>query len=237
MTLPAKLIIAIDGYSSCGKSTFAKAIAKKLGYTYIDTGAMYRAITLLALQNNILSEEKIDQNRLKDLIQNVNICFKTSADTGNADTYLNGMNVEEEIRSMYVSKYVSQVSRLKFVREKMVHIQRKMGEERGVVVDGRDIGTVVFPYADIKIFMTAKADIRARRRYDELKAKGIEVSIEEIKDNIIKRDIQDTSRAESPLIKAKDAIELDNSYMTTDEQMEWFLNLLNSKGLLNSMII
>lgn len=221
-----KLIIAIDGYSSCGKSTFAKMIAQKLGYTYIDTGSMYRAVTLFAMRNNLLSDLTSNQEHMKVILNYVNIHFAKNVITGQNDIFLNDENVEEDIRSMDVAKYVSQVSQLKFVREKMVDLQRKMGEERGVVIDGRDIGTVVFPNANIKIFMTADPDVRAQRRYDELIAKGIKINFQEVKENIVKRDILDTTRAESPLKQAPDAYVLDNSHMTFDDQMTWFEKIL-----------
>jgi CMP/dCMP kinase len=224
-----KLIIAIDGYSSCGKSTFAKLIAQRLGYAYIDTGSMYRTVTLFALRNNLISEKKFKQDKLVDLLPKVNIHFLKNVSTGKNDTYLNDENVESEIRGMEISKFVSQVSQLKYVRSKMVILQRKMSDNEGVVMDGRDIGTVVFPHADIKIFMTADPDVRARRRYDELIARGDIVTISEIKENLIKRDKQDTSRKESPLKQATDAFVLDNSNMTIEEQMDWFMKLMEDK--------
>jgi CMP/dCMP kinase len=224
-----KMIIAIDGYSSCGKSSFAKVIAKRLNYTYIDTGAMYRAVTLVALKHKAINKDAIDQILLKVLLKNLNITFKRDVNTGSNDTYINNEKVEDQIRSMEVSNYVSVVSQIKFVREKMVEMQRDMSKSKGVVIDGRDIGTVVFPDADIKIFMTADTEVRAKRRYDELIAKGEEVSFEEIKNNLIRRDEQDTTRKESPLVKADDAIVLDNSHMTPDDQMIWFDKILESK--------
>jgi len=226
-----KIIIAIDGYSSCGKSTFAKEIAQKLGYLYLDTGALYRAVTLLALRNGLIKNNLIDQNRLKDYIGNVNIHFIKNVSTHKNEIILNGENVENEIRNLEVSKNVSQISTLKFVREKMVDLQRNIGKGKGLVIDGRDIGTVVFPEAEIKIFMTADLEIRARRRYDELIAKGEKVSFEEIKDNIFKRDEQDTNRTESPLKKASDAVVLDNSKMKPNEQMIWFEDILKKRKL------
>lgn len=224
-----KMIIAIDGYSSCGKSTFAKAIANRLHNIYINTGAMYRAVTLVALMKGAINSSGLNQTLLKELLKEVNITFKRDVITGNNETYINDEKVEDQIRSMEVSNYVSVVSQVKFVREKMVEMQREMSKSKGVVIDGRDIGTVVFPNADIKIFMTAEPDVRARRQYDELTAKGEEVSLEEIRKNIVRRDEQDTTRAESPLIKAADAIILDNSYLTPDDQMEWFIKILGSK--------
>jgi CMP/dCMP kinase len=225
-----KLIIAIDGYSSCGKSTFAKLIAQELGYIYIDTGSMYRAVTLFALRNKFISETEFNSEGLIELLAEVNIRFVKNVSTGKNDTFLNNEDVENEIRGMEISKYVSQVSQLKSVRSKMVNLQRGMSEEKGVVMDGRDIGTVVFPNADIKIFMTADPDVRAHRRYDELLAKDEKVTLEEIKENLLNRDKQDTSRKESPLKQAADAYVLDNSNMTIDEQMDWFMNIYSSKS-------
>jgi len=224
-----KLIIAIDGYSSCGKSTFAKLIAQELGYIYIDTGSMYRAVTLFALRNKFISDAEFNSEGLIELLAEVNIRFVKNVSTRKNDTFLNNENVEHEIRGMEISKYVSQVSQLKSVRNKMVNLQRNMSEEKGVVMDGRDIGTVVFPNADIKIFMTADPDVRARRRYDELLAKGEKVTLEEIRENLLNRDKQDTSRKESPLKQAADAYVLDNSNMTIEEQMDWFMKLLKVK--------
>ena len=226
---PEKLIIAIDGYSSCGKSTFAKLIAQRLGYIYIDTGSMYRAVTLFALRNNIISENKFDREGLEDSLEKVNIHFVENVTTGENDTFLNNENVETEIRRMEISKYVSQISQIKSVRYKMVDLQRKMAKNKGLVMDGRDIGTVVFPNADIKIFMTADPEVRVRRRYDELIARGDKVTLEEIKTNLLKRDKLDTTRKESPLKKAPDAFILDNSNMTFDEEMDWFMGIFNVK--------
>jgi CMP/dCMP kinase len=218
-----KLIIAIDGYSSCGKSTFAKLVAEKIGYNYIDTGSMYRAITLFALRNNIITENKFDTKLLETTLEKVNIQFVKNV------TFLNNENVEIEIRGLEISKYVSQVSQEKFVRNKMVDLQRKMAKDKGLVMDGRDIGTVVFPNADIKIFMTADQDVRVRRRYDELIARGDKVTLEEIKTNLSKRDILDTTRKESPLKKASDAYVLDNTNMTIDDEIDWFMRVFKSK--------
>ncbi len=230
MGSPEKLLIAIDGFSSCGKSTFAKSIAGKLGYLYIDTGAMYRAVSLFALRNNLISDNQINTEKLKQLIGSVEVKFQKNTITGKNETLLNGEMVEKQIRGLEVSNAVSLVSQVKFVREKMVELQRQMGKEKGVVIDGRDIGTVVFPNADIKIFMTADPEVRAKRRYDELVAKGEKVSFEEIKKNVILRDQNDTNRAESPLKKADDALVLDNSYMTPADQMEWFSKLIENHG-------
>jgi len=222
-----KLIIAIDGYSSCGKSTFAKTIAQKLNYIYIDTGAMYRAVTLFAMRENLINNGIVNDTLLKEKLDNINVIFKKNEITCKNEMFLNNENVEEEIRRMEVSNNVSQISQLKFVREKMVDLQRQMGKSLGVVLDGRDIGTVVFPNADIKIFMTANPEVRAQRRFDELKAKGEKVSFDEIKSNLLKRDEIDSTRVESPLKQADDAIVLDNSHMLPNEQILWFTNLLN----------
>ena len=220
-----KQIIAIDGYSSCGKSTFAKAIAKELKYLYIDSGAMYRAVTLFGIRNNIVSREKIQTGKLIEALDSIEIDFKTN-DDGQYETHLNGENIEDEIRGVSVSECVSNVSKIKEVRSKLVILQRSFAKNKGVVMDGRDIGTVVFPDADMKIFMTAKPEIRAKRRFDELVAKGLTVEFQEIMKNVEERDIIDSSRKESPLRKADDAIVLDNSYMTPEEQMIWFMDII-----------
>lgn len=221
------LIIAVDGYSSCGKSTFAKEIASRLNYKYIDSGAMYRAVTLLCIKNNIISRDKFDIKALELLITETDIDFRFMETRNRHETFLNGKNVEDEIRTAGVSDYVSQVSEIGQVRGKMVNIQRRHGKEGGIVMDGRDIGTVVFPEADLKIFMTARAEVRAERRYKELKEKGVDADFEAVKKNIEKRDYIDTNRNISPLKKATDAIVLDNSDMTVQEQMEWFEELLS----------
>ena len=226
----ALLIIAVDGYSSCGKSTFAKAIAKKMDYIYIDSGAMYRAVTLYSLRQEIISNDKIDTKRLFSHLDNMKIEFRHNPKMERNDLFLNGENVEEEIRTILVSEHVSDISKIKFVRTKMVDIQQKMGSKKGIVMDGRDIGTVVFPDADIKIFMTAEVDIRAERRFKEIAEKGLQVSFEEVRKNITKRDHIDENREVSPLRKADDAILLDNSNMTPDEQMIWFGDLLIKMG-------
>jgi len=221
------LTIAVDGYSSCGKSTFAKEIARRLNYKYIDSGAMYRAVTLLCIKNNIISRDKFDIKALELLITETDIDFRFMKTRNRHETFLNGKNVEDEIRTAGVSDYVSQVSEIGQVRGKMVNIQRRHGKEGGIVMDGRDIGTVVFPEADLKIFMIARAEIRAERRYKELQAKGVDADFEAVKKNIEKRDYIDTNRKISPLKKATDAIVLDNSDMTVQEQMEWFEELLS----------
>jgi cytidylate kinase len=220
--LKKKIVIAVDGYSSSGKSTFAKAIAEELNFIYIDSGAMYRAIALYCIMNNIISDNRVHHNQLKEALKLIVIEFKFNSKSQKYETYLNNKNVEEEIRSVEVSEVVSIISKVKEVREKILLLQRKMGEKKGIVMDGRDIGTVVFPEAELKIFLSADVEIRARRRYYELKAKNIDIDFESIKRNIEERDYQDTNREESPLIKADDSIKLDNSNMTLDEQMAWF---------------
>ena len=218
-----KIIIAIDGHSSCGKSTFAKAIAARLGYIFIDTGAMYRAVTLFAMQNGLITDAGIDEDALRNRMPDILITFQLNEETGRPDTYLNGVCVEREIRTMEVSKYVSPIATLGFVREAMVELQRLMGEAKGVIMDGRDIGTVVFPNAELKIFVTASADVRAKRRFDELTAKGESCNFDEILTNVVERDRIDSTRTISPLRKAEDAIVLDNSNMTIPEQKAWLL--------------
>lgn len=220
-----RIIIAIDGFSSCGKSTMAKDLAKEIGYIYIDSGAMYRAVTLYCIENGIFdSNNNIQEEKLKERIANINITFKLNKETQRPDTYLNGILVEDKIRTMEVSSRVSPVAALGFVREALVKLQQSMGKEKGIVMDGRDIGTAVFPDAELKIFVTASAEIRAQRRYDELKAKGMEASYEEILHNVEERDKIDQTRKVSPLRKADDAILLDNSNMTIAEQKEWLRN-------------
>lgn len=217
------ITIAIDGHSSCGKSTMAKDLAKEIGYIYIDTGAMYRAVTLFAMQNGLITDAGIDEDALHNRMADILITFQLNEETGRPDTYLNGVCVEREIRTMEVSKYVSPIATLGFVREAMVELQRLMGEAKGVIMDGRDIGTVVFPNAELKIFVTASADVRAKRRFDELTAKGETCNFDEILANVVERDHIDSTRAISPLRKADDAIVLDNSNMTIPEQKAWLL--------------
>ena len=219
----SKIIIAIDGHSSCGKSTVAKDIAQRLGLTYIDTGAMYRAVTLYAIQNNIISEGQIDTEKLQEAINMIDVCLIKNYETQSVETFLNGNNVEKEIRTLEISNNVSAISTYGFVRSRLVELQRAMGEKGGVVLDGRDIGTVVFPNADLKIFMTASPEVRAQRRYDEMMAKGEEVTFNEVLENVKSRDIIDSTRIESPLKKADDAILLDNSYLSREEQLNWIL--------------
>jgi cytidylate kinase len=227
-SLDNKMIIAVDGYSSCGKSTFAKAIAKELGYIYVDSGAMYRAVALYCLRKRIIINNNFELKHILKALKLIDIEFKFSKQTQKYETFLNNKNVEEDIRSVEVSEVVSLISKIKEVREKILKLQRKIGQTKGIVMDGRDIGTVVFPDAELKIFMTANVDIRAKRRYDELIEKGFKVSLDEIKKNIEERDHQDVNRKESPLAKAKDALVLDNSNMTVKEQMDWF-NMIISR--------
>ncbi len=218
-----KIIIAIDGHSSCGKSTFAKRIAARLGYIFIDTGAMYRAVTLYAQEHGAIRSGMIDEEAVVRLLDEIVITFRFNPERGASDIYVNGDLVEGKIRTIDVSNCVSGVSAIPAVRRKLVAMQQEMGRQRGVVMDGRDIGTVVFPDAELKIFMTADPSVRARRRYDELRAKGDEVSLEEIERNVRERDKADSSRTVSPLRQAEDAVVLDNSSMTVDEQMAWFM--------------
>ena len=216
-----KITIAIDGFSSCGKSTMAKDLAREVGYIYIDSGAMYRAVTLYSIENGIFDGDVIDTEKLKKAIKDIQISFRPNPETGRPDTYLNGVNVENKIRTMGVSSKVSPISALDFVREAMVAQQQAMGKEKGIVMDGRDIGTTVFPDAELKIFVTATPEIRAQRRFDELKAKGQEGSFEEILENVKQRDYTDQHREVSPLRKADDALLLDNSNLSIEQQKEW----------------
>jgi cytidylate kinase len=224
-----KLIIAIDGYSSCGKSTFAKAIAAEMKYIYIDSGAMYRTVTLFCMRKGLIGESGININGIISDLKDINVSIIYNINTGEYETYLNSENVEKEIRGIEVSAFVSRISQIQEVRARMVDLQRHIGIFKGIVMDGRDIGTVVFPDADVKIFMTASVDIRAKRRFDELKAKGEVVSFEEVKRNIIARDIADENRDISPLRRADDAIILDNSRMTVVQQMVWVKEIIDKK--------
>ncbi len=212
-----KIIVAIDGFSSCGKSTMAKELAKNVGYVYVDTGAMYRAVSLYGIRHGIITETDIDEARLQLLIADLKITFKTNAE-GKQETYLNGENVEREIRTLEVANGASRVSAIGFVRRELVRQQQLMGLEKGIVMDGRDIGTVVFPEAELKLFVTASPEVRAQRRYDELRAKGEQADYAAVLANVKERDHRDTHRAESPLRQAEDAILIDNSAMTRDEQ-------------------
>lgn len=227
-----KITIAIDGFSSTGKSTLAKQLAKHLGYIYVDTGAMYRAIALFAMQNNFISIDSLDKESLVKALPNIKLQFHFNADLGFAEMYLNDSNVEKEIRTIEVSSFVSRIAEISEVRSKLVEQQQEMGKNKGIVMDGRDIGTVVFPDAELKIFMTSSPETRAQRRFDELKAKGDVVSFEEVLQNVQERDYIDTHRADSPLVMADDAIEIDNSYLTREEQFAAVLEL--SEELINS---
>ena len=223
------MVIAIDGHSSGGKSSYAKTIAKELGITYVDSGAMYRAVTLYAMENNLIRDGIIDEQEIVRQLDSISIEIIFNPEKARYETWMNGKNIEDDIRTVTVSSYVSPVSKIREIRETLVDLQREMARDKGVVMDGRDIGTVVFPDADIKIYLTAKPEIRAQRRYDELKEKGMDASYDEIHENIMDRDHQDSTRDISPLKKAEDAIELDNSSMTPDEQMVWFMDLLEKK--------
>jgi cytidylate kinase len=214
-----KISIAIDGFSSCGKSTMAKQLAKAISYIYVDTGAMYRVVTLAALRAGVMESGEVDLEKLNECVKNLEINLDA-----NAKVYLNGADVENEIRGLEVSNWVSKISAIGFVREKLLDIQRELGAQKGVVMDGRDIGTVVLPNAELKIFVTADADVRAKRRYDELLRKGSPATYEEVLDNIKMRDYNDVNRKVSPLVQAPDALLLDNSYMTIEEQNTWLLN-------------
>jgi cytidylate kinase len=218
-----KIIVAVDGFSSCGKSTMARNLAKTVNYTWIDSGAMYRAVTWFALQQGLFTFEKLDEDGLRAMIHTLHISFVANPETGQNETYLNGVNIEAGIRSMEVASRVSPVAALDFVRKAMVTKQQEIGKEKGVVMDGRDIGTVVFPEAELKIFVTASAEVRAQRRVDELRSKGLDVSFEEVLANVNERDRIDSTRQVSPLRKADDALELDNSNLTIAEQQEWLL--------------
>ncbi len=216
------ITIAIDGHSSCGKSTMAKQLAKTLGYVYVDTGAMYRAVTLFALRNNLFNNDgTVKTEELESRMSDIKVGFKYNSESGKADAYLNDENVENEIRLMEVSNHVSPIATIPFVRKAMVEQQRSMGKEKGIVMDGRDIGTTVFPDAELKIFVTASAEVRAKRRYDELVAKGEQADYNEILKNVKERDYIDSHREVSPLRQADDALLLDNSNMTIAEQNEW----------------
>ena len=222
-----KITIAIDGFSSCGKSTMAKDLAREVGYIYIDSGAMYRAVTLYSIENGIFDGNDIDTEKLRKEIRNIRISFRLNPATGRPDTYLNDVNVENRIRTMEVSSKVSPISALEFVSTEMVAQQQAMGKEKGIVMDGRDIGTTVFPEAELKIFVTATPEIRAQRRYDELKAKGQEASFDEILENVKQRDYIDQHRDVSPLRKAEDALLLDNTNLTIEQQKEWLFEQFN----------
>ncbi len=217
-----KITIAIDGHSSCGKSTMAKDLAREIGYIYIDSGAMYRAVTYYCLQHDLFTEDSVKLGELQAAMPDIKITFRLNAE-GRPETYLNGVCIEKEIRGMAVSSRVSLIATIGFVREAMVALQQEMGKDKGIVMDGRDIGTTVFPDAELKVFVTASAEVRAQRRYDELQAKGEEASYESILENVKERDRIDSGRAISPLRKADDALELDNSHMTIPEQKAWLM--------------
>lgn len=225
-----KIVIAIDGYSSCGKSTMAKDLAREVGYIYVDTGAMYRAVTLFAMRNGVFDAEgNIDEARLKALLPDVKLTFKLNSETKLPEVCLNGECVERDIRTLEVSQHVSPIAALPFVREKLVEQQQAMGKEKGIVMDGRDIGTVVFPDAELKIFVTASAEIRAQRRFKELEAKGMPADFDEILQNVEQRDYIDTHRETSPLRQADDALVLDNSHLTIAEQKVWLMEKFNER--------
>lgn len=222
-----KITIAIDGFSSCGKSTMAKDLAREIGYIYIDSGAMYRAVTLYSIENGIFDGEGIDADKLRSRMDDIRITFKVNPTTGRPDTFLNDVNVENKIRTMEVSSKVSPISALGFVREALVAQQQAMGRQKGIVMDGRDIGTTVFPDAELKIFVTASAEVRAQRRYDELKGKGEIAHFDEILENVKQRDHIDQNREVSPLRKADDALLLDNTELTINQQKEWLFSQYN----------
>lgn len=222
-----KIVIAIDGFSSCGKSTMAKALARNIGYLYFDSGAMYRAVALYCMQNGLIEGEQINGDALRERMKEIHITFEADPGTKDSITFLNGVNVEREIRSLEVSKFVSPIAALDFVRSEMVEQQREMGKQKGIVMDGRDIGTTVFPDAEMKVFVTASAEVRAQRRYDELTARGDTPDFNEILENVQQRDHIDQTREVSPLKKADDALLLDNSNLTREEQMQWLINKYN----------
>lgn len=225
-----KIVIAIDGYSSCGKSTMAKDLAREVGYIYVDTGAMYRAVTLFAMRNGVFdADDNIDEARLKALLPDMKLTFKLNSETKLPEVCLNGECVERDIRTLEVSQHVSPIAALPFVREKLVEQQQAMGKEKGIVMDGRDIGTVVFPNAELKIFVTASAEIRAQRRFKELEAKGMPANFDEILQNVEQRDYIDTHRETSPLRQADDALVLDNSHLTIAEQKVWLMEKFNER--------
>lgn len=225
-----KITIAIDGYSSCGKSTMAKDLAREVGYIYVDTGAMYRAVTLFAMRNGVFdADDNIDETRLKALLPDVKLTFQLNNETKLPEVCLNGENVERYIRTLEVSQHVSPIAALPFVREKLVEQQQAMGKEKGIVMDGRDIGTVVLPDAELKIFVTASAEIRAQRRFKELEAKGMPANFDEILQNVEQRDYIDTHRETSPLRQADDALVLDNSHLTIADQKVWLMEKFNER--------
>jgi cytidylate kinase len=226
-----KIIIAIDGHASCGKSTFAKAIAHMLHYKYIDSGAMYRAVTFFSLEQGLIHDNKVDSEKLVALLPKLIIELKYDEQNDTYFTLLNGRNIESEIRGIDVSSNVSEISKIREVRQRLIVLQREIGKDKGIVMDGRDIGTVVFPDAELKIFLTASPEIRATRRYNEMIAKGDNVEYNDILKNVLMRDHMDATRSESPLIKAEDAKVLDNSYLSVEDQLEWFNNIIQELHL------
>jgi len=227
----SKIIVAIDGYSSCGKSTLARALALRLGYAYIDSGAMYRCVALFALKTGIIKDKKFEMDEIIRSLSKIKISFQYNTHTKTNDTYLNGENVEKQIRTLEVAAIVSKVSSIKEVRAHMAAIQRDLGKDKGIVMDGRDIGTHIFPEAELKIFMTADPDVRVQRRMDELNSKGMHVERNEVKLNLLQRDYDDTHRKENPLVKAKDAVVLDNSELSKEEQLEYVIKLISDLTL------
>lgn len=223
------IIIAIDGYSSCGKSTLAKALAKELQYVYIDTGAMYRAVALYFLRNDVMKNGEVQLDKVDEALANITLNFQYNNQSNKAETILNGVNVEQEIRGLEVSENVSKVSRIKSIRSKMVELQQNMGQQKRIVMDGRDIGTVVFPDAELKLFMTADEDVRAQRRFKELQEKGENITIEQVKKNIASRDFADTTREENPLKQANDAVVIDNTNITPQEQFDLVMELVKKR--------
>lgn len=226
-----KITIAIDGYSSCGKSTLAKALAAKLGYAYVDSGAMYRSVTLYALRQGIIKDHGFIEDQIVRILPEINLTFKFNPATRSSETFMNGENVEKELRHMVVSENVSKVSAIHEVRVKMIAIQRELGKNKGIVMDGRDIGTNVFPDAELKLFMTADPDIRTQRRYDEMLSKGQHPTFLDVKKNLLDRDHEDTHRKENPLTQADDAIVLDNSELSREQQLEYVLKLITDLTL------
>lgn len=226
-----KITIAIDGYSSCGKSTLAKALASKLGYAYVDSGAMYRCVTLYALRKGVIKDHSFQESDIVRLLDEIHLSFQFNPNTKSSETFLNDENVEKEIRQMIVSENVSKVSAIHDVRVKMIAIQRKLGKNKGIVMDGRDIGTNVFPNAELKLFMTADTDVRTQRRFDELSSKGQHISFSDVKANLIYRDHEDTHRKENPLTQADDAVVLDNSELSREQQLEFVVKLITDLTL------
>lgn len=224
-----KIIVAIDGFSSCGKSTMAKTLAKNVGYIYVDTGAMYRAVSLFAIQNGWMDDNTIDEESLKKHIDKIKISFKTNQE-GKQETFLNDENVESQIRTLEVANGASRVSTLGFVRRELVHQQQQMGVEKGIVMDGRDIGTVVFPNAELKVYLTATPEVRAQRRFDELSSKGEKINFNDVLANVKERDERDQNRTESPLRRADDAVEIDNSNLSLQQQQEILQTLFNERA-------